>query len=209
MNGRALDFFEVLSTQRAVRSYREEPVPEEMVQRVLEAASCAPSGGNVQPWAFVVVRDPETKKRIGKLYAEAWRWYKRRRIKRSSLPERAKRDGDAFAGTLDRVPVLIFACLDRRKLGIPYDLPLWPITRTTAYGSIFPAVQNLLLTARALGLGSVLTTLHGRYERKIKKILGLPPYVQTCALVPIGFPAVPFGKTRRIPTGRFVHYDQW
>ena len=168
-----------------------------------------PAGAMRSPGRSLSSGTRRPRKKIGKLYAEAWRWYKRRRIKRSSLPERAKRDGDAFAGTLDRVPVLIFACLDRRKLGIPYDLPLWPITRTTAYGSIFPAVQNLLLTARALGLGSVLTTLHGRYERKIKKILGLPPYVQTCALVPIGFPAVPFGKTRRIPTGRFVHYDQW
>lgn len=203
------DFFEILSTQRAVRAFREDPVPDALIERLLEAASWAPSGGNSQPWAFVVVRDLGIKRGIRDLYAEAWGWYKRKRQKRSPLPDRARRAGDAFAARLDQVPALIVACLDRRRLGIPFDLPFWPITRISAYASIFPAVQNLLLAARALGLGSALTTLHGRHERRIKRILRLPRGVQTCALIPIGYPAVPFGRTRRRPVPAFMHLERW
>jgi len=210
---------EAIFTQRAIRAFTEDPVSDEDVNDLLEAAVRAPSGGNRQPWHFVVLRDPEKKAAVRDSYLKSWNAYKERvaaqapaRPEAAATLERWRKDpaGDRFAENLDKVPVLIIPCLDMRVLSFGDD-PLNPsvMTMNSVYASIFPAVQNLLLTARAKGLGAVLTTLHCQYEDEVKRALGIPAYVRTACMIPIGHPAAPYGPTRRIPPGERTHPDGW
>jgi CBS domain-containing protein/nitroreductase len=210
---------EAIHTQRAIRQFTEEPVSEADVQALLDAAVCAPSGGNRQPWHFLVLRDPELKAKVRELYHRSWEAYKekvaelaRSRAEAAAILERWRKNpaGDHFAANLDTVPVLLIPCLDMRVLSFGDD-PQSPSVMTTnsVYASIYPAVQNILLTARARGLGAVLTTLHCRYEDEVKRILGIPTYVRTTCLIPVGHPKVPYGPTRRVPAGDRTHLDGW
>ncbi|HXG42108.1 MAG TPA: nitroreductase family protein [Dehalococcoidia bacterium] len=198
-----MDVFEAIYTLRAIRRFRPDPVPDELIWKVLEAATKAPSGGNRQPWRFVVVRDPETKARIGQFYLEGWRFYDGE-VRQQMLadPERARiyRSADYLARHLAEVPVLILACL---RAGPS------PVSTSERGSSIFPAVQNLLLAARALGLGGVLTTLHRVREREVRQLLGIPDEWETMALIPLGWPAVPFGPVRRLPVEEVVYWERW
>ena len=101
----------------------------------------------------------------------------------------------------DEPPLLILACIDRG--------PAATGTRHSAGSSIFPAVQNLILAARALGLGACLTTLHVRREAQVKEVLGIPEHVDTYALIPLGYPATPHGPLRRRPAPEVTAYDRW
>ncbi|MEK6710912.1 MAG: CBS domain-containing protein [Nitrospinota bacterium] len=210
---------EAIHTQRAIREFTDQPVSEEDVQAILDAAVRAPSGGNRQPWHFIVLRDPDLKARVREFYNRSWLAYKEKvaelaksRPEARATLDRWKRNpaGDHFAANLDRVPVLIIPCLDMRVLSFGDD-PQSPsiLALNSIYGSIFPAVQNMLLTARARGLGGVLTTLHSRYEDEVKRILGIPAYVRTTCLVPIGHPKAKYGSTRRAPAGERTHADGW
>jgi nitroreductase len=125
--------------------------------------------------------------------------------------ERWERSGapDAFAESLDRIPLHIVVCLDRERLGMPGDGGGELMTAPTVYASIYPAVQNLLLAAHGLGLGAVLTTLHLAHEPQIKALLGIPDHVQTVALVPVGHPRRRHGPPRRIPAAERTHWERW
>ncbi|RMF84874.1 MAG: nitroreductase family protein [Nitrospinota bacterium] len=213
-----ISLFEAIYTQRSIRKFTDEPVSEEAIAQILEAATKAPSAGNRQPWEFIVIRDPQTRQIIGDYYLKAFREYKARVLEQAkTLPAareqvaRWERRGppDAFAESLSTIPVLILVCLNREKLGVLHDDPEQPGQIPSTYASIYPAVQNMLLAARGLGLGSVLTTLHCRYEQEIKALLGIPDHVQTVALIPIGHPAVRFGPTTRIPVQQLTHYERW
>ncbi|MCS7276643.1 MAG: nitroreductase family protein [Dehalococcoidia bacterium] len=199
-----MDVFEAIYTLRAIRRFKPDPVPDELIWKVLEAATKAPSGGNRQPWRFVVVRDPETKRRIGQFYLEGWERFYGGETRQQMLadPDRARiyRSADYLARHLAEVPVLILACL-RAGPG--------PVSTSDRGSSIFPAVQNLLLAARALGLGGVLTTLHRVREREVRQLLGIPDDWETMALIPLGWPAVPFGPVRRLPVEEVVYWERW
>jgi len=198
-----MDVFEAIYTLRAIRRFKPDPVPDELVWKVLEAATKAPSGGNRQPWRFLVIRDPETKARIGQFYLEGWeRFYGPNREQMLADPERAPiyRSADHLARHMGEVPVLVLACLRTTP---------WPVTTSDRGSYIFPAVQNLLLAARALGLGAVLTTLHRVREREVKELLGIPEEWETMALIPLGWPAVPFGPVRRLPVEEVVYWERW
>lgn len=214
-----LTLFEGIRTLRAVRDFTEEPVSESDIETMLDLAVCAPSGGNRQPWHFIVVRDPATRRTIRDYYLEAFRRYEQR-VRRQAADGHAaaqaqvarwERSGTPapFAETLDRIPVLIVVCLDRERLGLPESDPSELLTAPTAYASIYPAVQNLLLAAHGLGLGAVLTTLHLSHEREIKTLLGIPAHVQTVALVPVGRPRCKHGPPRRIPAAERTHRERW
>ncbi|OGL64323.1 MAG: hypothetical protein A3I72_00490 [Candidatus Tectomicrobia bacterium RIFCSPLOWO2_02_FULL_70_19] len=210
---------EAIHTQRAIRQFTEEPVPEEDVQALLDAAVCAPSGGNRQPWHFVVLRDPGLKAKVRELYHRSWNAYKEKvaemaqtRAEAAATLERWRKNpaGDHFAANLDKVPVFIIPCLDMRALSFGDD-PESPsvMTSNSVYASIYPAVQNILLTARARGLGAVLTTLHCRYEDEVKRILGVPAHIRTTCLIPVGHPRAKYGRTRRVPAADRTHKDGW
>ena len=197
----AVDLFEAIHTQRAIRRFAVVPVPPELVQRVLEAAVRAPSGGNQQPWAFVVITEPETKRRIAALYRRSWDEVYGPPERAATLSQQVHASASYLAEHMAEVPVMVLACV--RHDGSPSSLGRG--------ASIYPAVQNLMLAARALGLGTVLTTLHKRYEREVKEILRIPDNVETAALIPLGYPAEPehFGGSKRAPVGEVTYQEHW
>ncbi|HEX2036674.1 MAG TPA: nitroreductase family protein [Chloroflexota bacterium] len=202
---RTLNLFEVMHTARSIRRFKPDAVPDEVIQRVLEAAIQAPNGTNAQTWRFVVVRDPQRRRELGELYRQGFREvYPSDRLASESDPHRRRviRAADHLAEHMgDEAPVLVLACIERgeRSTG----------ARHGAGASIYPAVQNLLLAARALGLGACLTTLHLRREAQVKALLGIPDHVDTYALIPLGYPATPHGPLRRRPLAEVTHYDRW
>ena len=189
-----IGLFEAIDSQRGLRRFKPDPVPDEMISRILQAAIKAPSGGVQQGWSFIVVRDPETRRKIGDLYRTGSRFDIREDM--TGQQRRVYRLAQDLEDHLDDVPVLIIACL-RGGLG--------------SGASIYPAVQNILLAARGLGLASVLTTRQSRFEADIKEILGIPDEVSTAALLPIGFPAegTRYGPTRRRPLDEVAFDGRW
>ena len=191
-----IGLFEAIHTQRAIRYLKPDPVPNELIRKLIEAATKAPSGTNRQPWKFIIIRDAETKRRIGEYYRHI---VPRLRHLADEKP-RIYESATYLAKHLHKVPVLILACIEN---GGPSTLGKG--------SSIYPAVQNLLLAARGLGLGSVLTTFHKQYEREIKELLGIPDNVETAALLPVGFLAdgIHYGPTRRSPVEEVTYWERW
>jgi nitroreductase len=195
-----MSLFDTIHSQRAIRHFSDQPVSDEEVETILHAAICAPSGGNRLPWRFVVMRDAEIKRRLGEWYLAAWQTA----TAAMEALTQPYRHGAELTQQMAIVPVLILACIDHGDAGPG----LGPVTRGA---SIYPAVQHLLLAARALGLGTVLTTLHTQYESEMKALLHIPDTVETAALIPVGHPAegVRFGHARRRPLAEVVFHDRW
>jgi nitroreductase len=197
--------FEIMQTTRSMRRLKPDPVPAALIRKVLEAGTSAPSGGNMQRWRFLVVRDPEIKKTIGAYYKRAWDEVVSPRY-RAGEPAPGT-SGERFSRMLDAAQYLADHI---------HEAPVWIIpcmqganpTRT-AGSSIYPAVQNMLLAARALGLGATLTTLYLNFEREVETALGLPSDVHSYALIPIGYPMGRFGPVRRIALSDVVFEDRW
>ncbi len=212
-----MDFFDVVGTQRAIRRFRSDPVPDALVRRVLEAAIAAPSARGAEPWGFVVVRDAATRGAIGRLYRAAWEAAQTftaatdadHDVKDARHYGRMMRGADALARGIGDVPVLIVCCLDHARLGPIADGSGGLRSPGAAYASILPAVQNLLLAARALGLGTTLTTLHRAFEHDLRALLALPDSIEPVVLVPLGVPVDRFGPTRRRPLAEIAHLDRW
>lgn len=197
---------EALYSTPAVRRFRRDPIPDEDLRFVIDAATQAPSGENAQPWGFVVVRDPELRRRIGEVYRALGEAHIRRGgLEQGGLDEdtaRVYRHALGLAERLAEAPVLVLACMTTPP---PRD----PVSAAAWYGSIFPAVQNLLLAARARGLGGTLTTLHRAREAEVKAILGIPEEVTTVALIPLGYPQGRFRRPRRRASREVTHWDRW
>ena len=197
-----ISLFEAIHTQRAIRHFTRDPVPDSMVTRIIQAAIRAPSGVNQQPWFFLVIRDAQTKSRIADYYLEAWEAAYGGRVPESGISPSIYNSADHLAHNMAEVPVIIMVCMAG---GPPGPGPL------TRGASIYPAVQNLLLAARALGLGTTLTTIHRRHEEEIKALLDIPENVETAALIPLGFPAEGehFGGSRRRPAAEVTFHEKW
>jgi len=196
------DVWEVLETCRAMRYLRPDPVPRELVDRVLHAATRAPSPGNSQGWDFVVVDDPAPKREIADAVSAAMT----DRVAAMPRPDRTTRlmlDGTAaLIESFAEAPVLIFVCG-----GVIYP-PQRPDERFT-WSAIYPAAQNVLLAARALGLGTTFTTLHAVAEPTVRRVLGIPDDVRIGATIPLGWPGARFGPVERKPLETFVHRNRW
>ena len=192
-----IGLFEAIDTQRGLRQFKPDPVPDEMITRLLQAAIKAPSGGVRQGWSFVVIRDEETRRKIGDLYRTGSRFDIRDDM--TQQQRRVYRRAQHLEDHMEDVPVFILACIEGGSGG--------PVSGA----SIFPAVQNILLAARGLGLASVLTTRQSRFEAEIKEMLGIPEDVTTAAILPIGFPAegVRYGPTRRRPLEEVAFDGHW
>jgi nitroreductase len=195
-----MPLLDAIHSQRAIRHFSAQPVSDEAVETILHAAICAPNGGNRQPWRFIVIRDAALKCQLGQWYLSAWQ---AATVNMEALTQ-PYRHGAELAQQMATVPVLILACIDHGGAGPGPG----PITRGA---SIYPAVQNFLLAARALGLGTVLTTLHTQYESEIKALLHIPETVETAALIPVGHPAedARFGHARRRLLSEVVFHDTW
>ncbi|TML63603.1 MAG: nitroreductase [Actinobacteria bacterium] len=192
------DLFDAVRRQRACRRFSAEPVADELVEQVLEAATFAPSAENRQPWVFVVVRDAETRAAIGDLTRRAWRGGARQHSE-GRLEPRLLADVDAGAeGGVSGAPVLVVVGGDA-AIAVEAALP----------SSIFPAVQNLLLAATALGLGSALTTLTTGLAHELAELVALPDHVRPMAVIPLGHPARPLGPPRREPVTSKTHRERY
>ena len=211
-----IGLYEAMSTLRAVRRLKPDPVDESILERVIEAASFAPTGGNAQPWRVIVVRDRSKLERLGRLYAAGWERYAsgHRALLDGAPPDevaRAERTLDAgnqLARDFASLPALLVFCFDARRMAITDS----ELDRVSVVGgaSIYTAVQNALLACRAEGLGCVLTTLLCQDEAEVRELLSIPEPWATAAHVPVGWPERRgHGPIRRRPVSRLAFADAW
>ena len=189
---------EAMFTQRAIRRFRPDPIPTEDIRLILEAAAKAPNGGNRQITRFLVVTDRALVREFGKLYHEAWwakRWDERRWTKVEDIPPEDKnyRAAAQLAEEMRDVPCVVLA------LAVPPG----------SANSVIPACQNLMLAARALGIGSVPTTLHAKVMDRLYALLGIPKDVSFHFSIPLGYPRGSFGGSRRLPTSETTFLNRW
>jgi nitroreductase len=204
-----ISLFDAMHTMRAMRRLKPDPVPDELIRKIIDAGVCAPSGGDVQHWRFIVVKDPAIKQQLQLRYKKALDQILPRY--RAAPPPPGKTEAQKHR-MLDAViyltehfheaPVLIVCCLvgDLAKaLGLA----------KMSGASIYPAVQNMLLAARGLGLGSTLTTRHLLFEKEVNEVLGLPENAETFAILPIGYPMGKFGPVSRQSTDAITFLNRW
>ncbi|MGO9450754.1 MAG: nitroreductase family protein [Candidatus Binataceae bacterium] len=209
-----MDFFEVATTMPTVRRFSDRPLDQAVLERLLETANMAPSGSNAQPWEFVIVRDAAARKEIQRLYELAWIPYKdtaiiRGRTTLSPRAQKALRLGDEFAASLAIVPAHVIVFLDRPKMRVPRGSAEDLTNFGATYGSVFPAIELMMLAARALGVGTAMTTMLSPHEAETKALLGVPDLYQLIALIPMGYPADGFKRPFRKPVWPRIHDGRW
>ncbi len=204
--------FEIINSTRAMKRLKSDPVPLELLRKVLDAGTKAPSGVNTQPWEFLVVRDRGTKKWVQERYLQ----FTKQRFGAlvdslegvDSPHARMLRTVMHLAHHLHEAPVLLFVCGHRDwPAAIPAEQR---VSKAPApYASIYPCMQNILLACRAVGLGASPTTIHHMFEAELAQHLGVPEDVAIVALLPVGFPEGNFGPVTRKPAEDLTHFDRW
>ena len=181
---------------RAIRRQRPDPIPEDDITAILDAAIQAPNGANMQLWHFLVVTDQNLRSQFAPLFEEAW-WAKRHEsgfFTPEDLPDVYKAPM-ALASTIGNSPVLVFVCTT--------------VAGLEAANSIVPSVQNLLLAARCLGIGGTITTLHSSVDERVHALFEIPDTAQVVYCIPLGYPQGNFGPVTRKPLGEVTSYNQW
>ena len=206
------DLFEIMETSRAMRRLKPDPVPDELIARILRAGACAPNGGNFQRWRFLVIKDRKIKEAVQVWYKRAFDRYD------ASLGEPGEFRDDAarrswertrdasrhLADHMGEAPALILVCAQQRRP------PQGAAALTmVAPASVFPAVQNLLLAARVYGLAGVLTVNHEPKMSEIREILNMPEDIVIYAMVPLGFAAQRHGPKTRRPVEEVTFLNAW
>jgi len=228
---------DVMSSMRAMRRLRPDPVPDDLLRQVIEAATWAPSAGHLQHASFVLVTDRAQMAKLAAIWRAVVAFYKETFLPATPI----EREGDVYRRTVEAIdyqaahfaetPAVVVACYDlgtwpgatrRRMLRAPGAFRALGLRRTLALlrntgaltsrseaASIYPAVENLLLAARALGLDANITTWHLAAECEVKSALGIPRHVHTYAIIPIGWPMGTFGPVRRRQVEQAIHRDRW
>jgi nitroreductase len=191
-------FFEVALSQRAYRNLKSDPVPDDLIEKILKAGTHAPSAVNKQPWHFVVVQDTDVRQKISQGTSEAWHAYAKTQAQDPNDPLFKAAERWATEG-LTHAPVIIVVCGDTQVM--PFE---------EMGSSIFPAAQNILLAASALGLGSLMASLpifapDGAFARALE----LPDHIMPLATLPIGYPVKTLGKPRRRPVAEVASRDRF
>lgn len=208
------DLYETMSTLRAVRRLRTDPIPDDVLERLLQAACWAPTGGNQQPWCVIVVTDPDKKRALQDAYRPQWQKYLigyHERLKGMPEAEVEKRlrmvaAGDYLADNLHEAPAILMFCGDPSRMAIT-DAGLDRISMIGG-ASVYPPVQNLMLACVAEGIGCTLTTLHCLKEAEVKEALEIPEGWATVAMVPIGYPVGKgHGSITREPVAKMAYRD--
>jgi len=204
--------FETIYSTRAMRRLKPDPIPEETLKKIVDAGIRAANGGNMQEWGFILVRDPGLKRFIRDYYWNTWQQLGAKRvISPESLPPTQQRMLNAaahLAAHMDDAPVILLACVHKEYR--PLAAMNNPRASTiVVHGSIFPAVQNILLACRALGVGATLTTIHCFFEDALKQKLGVPDDMEIAAMIPMGYPQGKFGPVTRNPVEEVIHWDRW
>jgi nitroreductase len=204
-----MDLLEGIATTRAIRRYRPDPVPEADLAAILWHASRAPSGSNRQPTRFLVLRDGPRAREAKAVLARGFRmgwggkrsdhaFYRGSGADPGSPKARAAQAMQSFVDRFEDTPVVVLACIER-----------WRKPHVSEGGSVYPACQNLLLAARALGYGGVLSMWHGLVEDELRPVLGIPDEVVIAATIPLGVPEGHHGPVRRMPLADVVYDDVW
>jgi len=210
------ELMDALMTTRSMRRLSDTPVDDATIEAILAAAVQAPSGGNIQPYQFLVVTDPELKAAVGELYLKSWERYepavakvtppaKTEQAEASYL--RNKKVSDELARNFGNVPVQVFVLTPQISMAVSDDegeMDVGPV-----WASVYPAVQNLMLAARAYGLGTTLTTVIRVYEDEVRDLLGVPDRYAIAALVPIGHPKGKWGVARRRPASSITNWNRF
>ena len=203
--------FEIIYNCRAMRRLKPDPVPEELLLKLIDAANQAPTGSNVQGARWIVVRDGEQREKLAALNKAAVLQYAAPSSGRAAALPHHPADKRARmlkavlwqAEHLQHVPALVIACYQ-------FDRPVGGgAAQALGGGSIWPAVQNLLLAARALGLGAAPTTLGLSNRAAARDVLALPDNVEAYCLIPVGYPTGKFGPVTRLPVRETVRWDRW
>jgi nitroreductase len=200
---RPIGLFEAVYTARALRRFTPDPIPDEVLFQLLDAAIRAPSGQNAQDWRFLIVTDAEVKRKMQEWAEEGWARYQPRYAANSALLDELPRTQrlslksvEHLVYHLAEVPVIIVVCGLRGR-------------HATPGGSIFPAVQNLLLAARALGLGGSIFNLPLSHREELMRLLGIPDNNEVYCLVPLGHPTDKYGPVHRKPVKKVVFWNRW
>ena len=201
------DIWEVMYTQRAIRRWKADPVPEDLIWRVIEAGTKAPSGSNLQPWRFVIIQNQETRQAIAAQLSKGLQNERLRTMLEEGTKSVDKTQRLMLTGArslfenLAQAPVLIVPCL--------YQVTSPATEGLLAGSSIYQAVQNIMLAARALGLGTVMTTFQGAVDPVLREQCKIPREATPVAIIPMGFPDANFGPTSRKPVDEVTNWEQW
>ena len=190
---------EAMFTQRAIRRFRKDPIPGAVMDDIMQAAIRAPNGGNNQQWHFIVVQDAEKRRQLGELYHEAW-WAKRAdagiRGPQDIPPGKSSmRSAMRLANEIGDAPAMVLVCATAKG--------------PAAAGSVIPAAQNMLLAARAFGIGGTIATLHPVVEERVHALFDIPDTAQVVYCMPLGYPRGSFGPVTRLPLHEVCGYDRW
>ncbi len=203
--------FDTIYSLRSIRRLKPDPIPEDILRKIVEAGIHAPTGGNRQDWGFILVRDPELKTFIRDRYRDAQQKSRASQPPLSELPparQRAMKASIYLSEHMNEAPVILLACHAK-------EYPAWVQAKNlrgstaTVHGSIYPAVQNILLACRAYGIGSVLTTTHYFFEDELMKKVGVPDNMEIAALLPMGYPRGKLGRNTRKPVDDVLYWDKW
>lgn len=205
---------DALMTTRAMRRFTDEPVGDAQVARCLAAAVQAPSGGNIQPYQFLVVTDPDRKARLGAIYLRAWERYApavaaitppAKDEAAAARHERNVAASDELARSLATVPVIVLVLMPRISMAVRDAEGEMDVGPTEA--SVYPAVQNFVLACRSEGLGTVLTTVYRIYQDEVREVCGIPDRYDVAALLPVGHPKGRWGVAPRRPAPSMTSWD--
>ena len=209
-----MDVLEAIETTRAVRRYTDEPVTDDEIMRCISAAIHGPSGGNIQPWQFLAVTDPAVKRAIGDVYRRAYARYEPAVLK-VRPPLKNAEDEAAFQRTLaasrhlaehmGETPALVLVLMP--NISMTLQDAEGPLDVGTPFASVYPAVQNFMLAARALGIGTTLTTVYRIYQDEVRAICRIPARYEIVALIPMGRPQGKFGRGRRRPAEQVTSWN--
>jgi nitroreductase len=221
-----IGLFEAMYSARALRRFKPDPVPDEVISKILDAAIRAPTASNYQNWVFIVVKDPQRRRRVAQVYRKVGdgirpviaNLFQSTQGAGQMAEAQRRKLGNSVLYLFENLhvpPVLLVACLKPTP-------PYWEGAKVSGNvlegmktmarfesSSIYPAVQNIILACRAYGLGTVLTTLHAVFEDEVKAALEIPKEVDTWALLPIGYPIDKFGPVKRKPISEVAFADRW
>jgi nitroreductase len=215
------DLFEIMYGAGSIRRLRADPVPDEIITKLLDAAIRAPSGSKAQSWLFIVVKDPGTRRQLGAVYRKASDILTKLYAGAPRPPHMDERKYQRFMQAVTHLfehmgdaPVLLVPCLRASMWtgasNLPADIKARMSNATRIAGSsIYPAIENVILACRAFGLGTVLTTIHVFFEEEVREILKLPTDVQTYALMPIGYPQGHHYPVKRKAVGEVACLDHY
>ncbi|MGH2406192.1 MAG: nitroreductase family protein [bacterium] len=211
-----MELMDALMSLRAIRRFTNEPVTDEEVMTCLRASQQAPSGGNIQPWQFLVVTDPATKQQIGELYRRAYDRYEPQVLNAMPPPRSDEEDARRqrimassrhLAEHIGEAPLLVAFLMPNISMTLQDDEG--PLDVGTPFASVYPAVQNCMLAARGLGIGTTLTTVYRVYQDELREALSIPAHYEIVALVPMGRPRGKFGVAGRRPAESVTHWNRF